>query len=191
MIYLSTNSFFMSFKSYIGEIKVYSGEKLNRNDVVIFPGGEDISPSIYNGKKELSYGVNERRDKVEKEVFKVAMESGARLIGVCRGHQLILAMLGASLVQDLYHPDPHYIKVLTEEFFKYFESPVVNSLHHQGVSVENAEKVINVVAEYKGISEMCVDNSERIITVQFHPEFMMNENSLKFFEIVKRMGGVK
>lgn len=79
---------------------IYAGKV----DGLVIWGGADISPSIYGepvGPKtgagpELSY-----RDKIEVDAVNAAIKVGIPLIGVCRGAQLLCAMAGGKLVQDV------------------------------------------------------------------------------------------
>lgn len=53
-------------------------------DVVLFTGGEDVSPAVYGCKKHHSTYCNPKRDKVEKEIFNKIKENQIAL-GICRG----------------------------------------------------------------------------------------------------------
>ena len=53
-------------------------------EVVLFTGGEDVTPSLYNCKKHVSTYCNPNRDLAEKEVFNKIKENQIAL-GICRG----------------------------------------------------------------------------------------------------------
>ena len=54
--------------------------------LIIFTGGEDISPAIYGHENEYSY-VNFERDKIELSILKYSLSLNKKILGVCRGHQ--------------------------------------------------------------------------------------------------------
>jgi putative glutamine amidotransferase len=155
-------------------------------DLVIFTGGEDISPEIY-GQKNTYSTVNTTRDNAEIAILKCALSLNRKILGVCRGHQLINAFLGGVLVQDLVqclntdHSHYHSLVPLDDggKVTEIFTS--VNSMHHQGVTkVGNSLKATSL---YRGVVESC--ESPNIITTQFHPEFMGDTQSKTFFNYIK------
>jgi putative glutamine amidotransferase len=160
-------------------------------DLIIFSGGEDISPSFYEGDKDLSYGVNPERDQFEYDVFCLAKQISKKMLGVCRGHQLINVLTGANFVQDLrfvenvHHPGTHDLVKKDSKFISHFTS--VNSMHHQGI-LQTGGRLYHTSFFGKGKSgNYIVESSENehIVTVQFHPEFMQNGESEEFFRKIK------
>ena len=131
-------------------------------DLMIFTGGEDISPELYGQENYASYN-NVSRDRVEIEVYNFCLEENIPMFGVCRGHQFLNVMLGGELIQHIEppHPGNHMITGKHNVF--------VNSMHHQGVTKSNLE----TLGVYNDIIE--VSSGENIFTVQFHPEFMDGE----------------
>ena len=67
-------------------------------DIIMFTGGEDISPSLYNDKIHGTTHFSPRRDAFEVEMFNLAPKK-ALLIGGCRGAQLLTALSGGRLIQ--------------------------------------------------------------------------------------------
>lgn len=151
--------------------------------LVIFPGGEDISPAIYNEHITHSIGINYARDIREVTLFrKLYSKKHITLFGYCRGHQLINAILGGKLVQDIRietgdnHSAWHDLEFVYPEVYGKFWARLsdlfyggVNSLHHQGV--KSPGKLLNIVAFHKNIVEITLSNDERIFSVQCHPEW--------------------
>src|SRR3972149_11624347 len=76
------------------------GDNIEEFNLVIFSGGEDINPEIYGEKNRYST-YNSLRDKIELYWLEKCIQSSRKILGVCRGHQLINAYLGGKLVQDL------------------------------------------------------------------------------------------
>lgn len=73
-------------------------------DCLVIWGGADISPSLYNEPVGPNTGATERlsyRDQVEKDACDAAIAMGVPIIGVCRGAQLLCAIAGGTLVQDV------------------------------------------------------------------------------------------
>lgn len=192
-IVLATEYFRQAFEVSFGQeipVAEYDMDLVEKSKMVIFPGGQDINPKIYGQEYTHSFGYSDHRDDVEMEILALSLKLGKKILGVCRGHQLINAYLGGDMVQDLYqdlkirHGGGHELVYLTQEsiirsFFKH-----VNSIHHQGVTKPGDNLV--ATSEFNGVLESCESTDGKIITVQFHPEFMnhMSEGK-KFFSYLK------
>jgi len=165
---------------------IIDNEALEEASLVIFTGGEDINPNIYGEENKYS-SYSDRRDEIELKVFKKAFIMGKKILGVCRGHQLINACLGGKLVQDINrqlgqsHESYHNLNILekSSKIANLFPKDV-NSMHHQGV-ISSGNGLVPTTF-YNGVYESC--ESEQIITTQFHPEFM-DYNSKDFFNFIK------
>lgn len=81
-------------------------------DLVGFGGGADIHPSLY-GCRDVASSVGHRpshRDLIESDAFQYCVQSGVPMFGICRGAQLLCALSGGKLVQDVSnHGMPHSI----------------------------------------------------------------------------------
>lgn len=147
-------------------------------DLVIFWGGEDISPKIYNqkpnsymhqGTKELS-----KRDEWEYRVAKHCAEFKIPTLGICRGAQLMCCVDGGSLFQHVdRHGNAHMITL------KGGHRIPTSSLHHQMMNLEGT------VYELLGwcdpaLSEKHLNDKEENIEVRVEPEivFFPRINSL-------------
>lgn len=72
-------------------------------DLICFGGGEDVHPSVY-GHKNVASHVQRNvglRDLYEIEVFKLARKHNIPMLGICRGAQLLCALSGGALIQDI------------------------------------------------------------------------------------------
>ena len=155
----------VEYKDFIMSI---SYPLIEEADLIVFTGGEDISPIIYGQENTHSYA-NPVRDNAEIAVLEYALQLNKKILGVCRGHQLINAYLGGTLVQDIEsllnrdHPNKHELVSLSkggkvpEIFTK------VNSIHHQGVT--KVGESLKATSMYRGVVESC--ESPNIITTQF------------------------
>ena len=95
-------------------------------DLVIFEGGEDVSPSLYGENKHPTTFNNSYRDNFEVKIFKTAKELGIPCLGICRGNQFLTVMSGGILVQD--QQNPSYIHPIETYDGKVLE---ITSTHHQ------------------------------------------------------------
>ena len=155
-------------------------EDTERIDLLILTGGADINPAIYKQPNTHSY-INQytiRRDVFEIMVLQAARKLGKKVLGVCRGHQLINAALGGSLVQEIglmmSHGANHEITETSGVVAKFFDR--VNSMHHQGVLVHG--NGLTPTSRYGGVIEST--ESKDIISVQWHPE-AMGGSAVEFF----------
>jgi putative glutamine amidotransferase len=122
-----------SSKGYGRWIEGYLIDNMEDADVVVLTGGEDISPSIYGEPNASPSHVYNRgnetistRDAYEIEEYKKALELGKPIWGTCRGAQLLCALAGGKLVQDMNHWGSHDLVFYDEEY-----TMKSNSLHHQ------------------------------------------------------------
>jgi len=189
---LAYPAFYGAFKEVYPELDVMKLSKNNVTDfdLIIFSGGEDINPAIYGGNTQDVYGYNEERDKIELTILDRALTKKVKVLGVCRGHQLINAYMGTKLVQDIYtkfkksHEGRHSLNYHSElSLIKYIlQGEEVNSMHHQGFEPGGCR--LTITSTYENIVESC--EHPDIITTQFHPEFFEEKKSIRFFENINR-----
>lgn len=181
-------------------------QKLRKEGWVILPGGADINPAIYGKENHRSY-ISEysiRRDNEEIQMFNDAVKKGKPIFGICRGMQLISALNGLTLIQDMSHGGSHHINVLDMETDSYDKELRVNNAHHQCVWTNNNLEGDNYkVYGYCSLSKYheyqknekvnCEVEPEIIhfpevkaIATQFHPEWMGSyaheEDTLNYLE---------
>lgn len=95
-------------------------------DLVLFTGGEDVTPSFYNEPQHPRTYNSLIRDNVEKIEFNKAVELNKHIIGICRGSQFVCAMSGGKLVQ--HQSNPSYI----HDIYTYDGNILeITSTHHQ------------------------------------------------------------
>lgn len=100
-------------------------DQMDDAELVIFTGGSDVSPKIYQQELGNFTSVDVERDLREIEVASAAIKKGLPIWGTCRGIQLGCAMSGGQLVQHMNHPSVHNITLYDGTTI------AVNSLHHQ------------------------------------------------------------
>jgi len=183
-----SESFVSAFTSFIYPIATcesnsyklkYDWDILEAAKLVIFTGGADINPAIYGQENTMSE-FNPLRDTAEIEVLRRALYLGKKILGVCRGHQLINAWLGGELVQDIptylntVHEADHPLEVLEASGVIPNLYNEVNSIHHQGV-VKVGEG-LKPTTYWRGVFEST--ENDNILTVQFHPEWMYEQDNI-------------
>lgn len=107
-----------------------SKEGLDGCDAVVFWGGTDVHPSFYGEKAHMKsqaqYERPSMRDEFERKAMLACIARGIPMIGVCRGAQLMCAVAGGSIIQDVTdHNISHGVLTSTGESF------LVSSAHHQ------------------------------------------------------------
>lgn len=100
--------------------------------LVVFTGGEDVGPELYNHKRYGGTYDSPRRDAFELEVFKKARSLGKPFSGICRGAQFLCVMAGGTLVQDVTgHGFSHKICFVDENGERAISPQTITSSHHQ------------------------------------------------------------
>lgn len=148
-------------------------------DAVLFGVGTDVSPVLY-GQHPGSYtqSPDNRRDRLEKEIFKVCEQDRTPMIGICRGAQLITVLTGGKLVQhvDGHAGSRHDIVTNDERVIN------INSIHHQMMiprfgrnRVYNANMLARTItprsARYLGQDD--TDIAENYPQVRYEPEVVV------------------
>lgn len=165
-------------------------EKMADADLVVFTGGEDVSPELYSAEQHPRTSCNPSRDKKEVDEFNKAFALRKPLVGICRGAQFLCVMAGGKLVQHQDCPKfLHRLNTFDER------SILVTSCHHQAQHPWNlAEDDFRVLGwtfgqspyhEGENKEEMVMgsspDNMEvedchyphiRALCIQSHPEMM-------------------
>lgn len=92
----------------VGPAKLYSKwiqnhelvDNIEDADIVMFTGGEDVTPSLYNAQQHSTTYSNIQRDLEEKAVFE-KVKPNQLCIGICRGSQFLCVMNGGKLIQNV------------------------------------------------------------------------------------------
>lgn len=108
-------------------------EKTKENiDLILFTGGEDVTPSYYSESKGKFTGNNENRDSIETNyMYDRKGFWNIPKLGICRGAQFLTVMNGGKLIQ---HVNGHAISgthVLDMKYINDSETFSITSTHHQ------------------------------------------------------------
>lgn len=164
-------------------------EALDRADALLLTGGDDVDPSCYGEARLPCCGpATPNRDRLEFVLIRHALEKNMPILGICRGIQILNAVLGGTLYQDiaqqygdtLKHPrsdlpvgDAHTVRYVAgtrlREIMGLDESPV-NSRHHQAVKKLAPGMRACAYAPDGLIEAMEADDGRPILGVQWHPE---------------------
>ena len=94
-------------------------------DFIIFPGGEDICPSLYREPQEW-HGIEADRaysavrDISDYVAMSYCLDNDIPFLGICRGMQVLAVVSGASMIQDI----PTYFDGMGIEYHNAHRNPV-------------------------------------------------------------------
>jgi len=172
-------------------------------DVITFPGGSDIHPSLYGEKVGSRTYAHQALDEIQLEYAINPAYKDKIKVGLCRGAQLLTAISGGKLVQHFTsHNGSHRIMINNDP-----ENQVlVNSLHHQMMYPFNLDPntfdLIGRACDHKGLAistsfyngedaiidmpkdkygyiepEIVFYKNTKSLCFQFHPEMMSWERN--------------
>ena len=104
-------------------------------DLVVFTGGEDVDPSMYDESSNPRTFSNIDRDYSERFEFRKAKRLNKKCIGICRGAQFLCVMSGGKLIQ--HQENPQYVHNIT---FNTGDIINITSTHHQAQFPNNLPK---------------------------------------------------
>lgn len=160
----------------------------------LFTGGHDVSPQLYGRRTDFdNVECCEKRDYMESQVLRLALEKNKAVLGICRGIQFLNAFLGGDLYQDLpsehnskvdHHQEPPYnIPVHNNRLIENTalfnllgkKSIGVNSYHHQAIKTVAAQLEVMAVSEDDLVEAVQMPEKRFVWAVQWHPEFCVEE----------------
>ncbi|AFI03684.1 aminodeoxychorismate/anthranilate synthase component II [Helicobacter cetorum] len=106
------------------------------------------------------------------------------ILGICLGLQALAQSYGAKIIQapEIMHGKASAITLKKHEVFKGLgESMVVGRYH--SLMASDLPKNLEVIAEYENIPMAIIDEKDKILAYQFHPESIM---TLKGRELLKQ-----
>lgn len=170
-------------------------------DGLLLIGGADLDPEMYGAERHpATSGTRPERDAHEARLFRVALDHGVPVLGVCRGAQLMTAALGGTLHQhlpdllghELHRPDPGVFGTTTvstrpgtlaAEILG--DEAKVPCYHHQGLAEVQTPLVPTAWAEDGLVEAVELPGAGWVLGVQWHPE--ENPDDLRLFEALARV----
>lgn len=192
---------YKSYARWIDDFELV--DKMEDADVVLFTGGEDIHPKLYGERKLSCTGTNVERDTKEVEAFNKVVKlnkKGKNIVcfGTCRGAQLLCALNGGKVIQDvsghavygthpitngdiileitsLHHQMMYPFNMNEKDYDIAFRSLKQLSSHYEGSYID-IDKMYNgeMIVEPE-IVLFHVDDKPKCIAVQGHPEMMRED----------------
>jgi putative glutamine amidotransferase len=182
------------FQGHDAEVLPEELDKVITCDVLVFSGGEDVHPSYYGETAPERGWFNQQRDEQEIRIFKQLGRKiiATKVLGICRGHQLLNVLMGGNLVYDIAteygagHQYYHSLNWMVETPFNKF-LPITNSMHHQGLrKIGNAVKYEILAVEPKTQIVEAVVWGDKYLGVQFHPESLSDDLSRQFCQVIEK-----
>lgn len=146
---------------------------------IILTGGDDISPSLYNGKN-LHENYSKERDKTEASLIKIAIAKKLPLLATCRGTQMLNVFFGGKLLQKIndvvgtnHVATRHKVKIIDKKAISLYKKKefFVNSYHNHGIDKNTISKKLSIFAlSDDGIAEGIYHPKYPIAGVLWHPE---------------------
>lgn len=168
-------------------------------DGFLFTGGHDVSPQLYKKEKSPVCGeICENRDDMESYLIQEVLRLNKPMLGICRGIQLLNAVLGGTLYQDLpaeypsvlnHHQLPPYNQPIhkvqiepTSPLFSLLKKSTlaVNSYHHQAICQLSDRLLPMAYAEDGLIEAVYLPDTYFAWAVQWHPEFSFQTDDDNF-----------
>lgn len=169
---------------------------------IVIPGGQDVSPAVYDEEPIFDLGeTSPELDEMEDVLLREALFQNKPVLGICRGIQFINAALGGTLYQDIPTEVPSEVNHLMKKPYNRIIHNVnvepdgllasivgagemgVNSYHHQAIKDLADTLKVEAVAEDGIIEAVSIPNKKFFLCVQWHPEFdyKVNTASQKLF----------
>jgi putative glutamine amidotransferase len=160
-------------------------EVLDRLDAVVFAGGADLDPALYDQPAhEQTIGLRPERDAAEVPLMRAALDRDLPLLGICRGMQVLSVVSGGALEQHLpdvvghegHRPEPgvygrHGVRLAPGSLAHRLlgDEVSVPSYHHQGLASAGSLTVTGWADDQS--PEVVEDPTRRFaLGVLWHPE---------------------
>lgn len=155
-------------------------------DGLLLPGGGDMDPKFYGQERIPACGEpNLLRDAAEPLLLRAFLAADKPVLGICRGIQVMNAVLGGDLYQDIkpfeHLPhNGHWAKVHTVTVRRGTllsrilgqDTVLVNSQHHQAVDWVAPGFTLAALSEDGIVEAIEKPNARFCLGVQWHPEWL-------------------
>ena len=181
---VNTTTYIAFIEKGLGKVNVIKhskGEPVNQDiDIVLFTGGEDVDPRLYNYTRNQKTKSNIDRDSFEKDMFNRyngivnSKKKEILFLGICRGSQFLTVVNRGSLIQHVNnHTSSHPITISS----KYNDNNVNIRLHLDEwfrAATARGERVSNhqVREEERRLQQLHKGDLEVIATSTHHQMLM-------------------
>ena len=150
--------------------KKLSKKKIEEINLLIIPGGNNVSNTLNTSKI---------RNSIEINLIKICFKKKIPILGICRGAQLLNKSFGGKIKKVKKHMRTrHNISFINKEIVKK-ELLNVNSFHNDGIKKNDLSKVFKMLASDKDENvEMFISKDKKIIGTMWHPEREKNTQLL-------------
>ena len=150
--------------------KKLSKKKIEEINLLIIPGGNNVSNTLNTSKI---------RNSIEINLIKICFKKKIPILGICRGAQLLNKSFGGKIKKVKKHMRTrHNISFINKEIVKK-ELLNVNSFHNDGIKKNDLSKVFKMLASDKDENvEMFISKDKKIIGTLWHPEREKNTQLL-------------
>ena len=158
-------------------------ESVDEADLLVFGGGVDVNPALYNEPNTASY-INVEVDKIDMRHYDTGLSYGLPMVGICRGGQFLNVMNGGKMVQHVdEHSGEYYLHKLIDT--RTGEVVEVTSTHHQQMdpSFLYGDCTLIGIAEHDLGYEIVKYDDQ--LCFQPHPEFHHQSTEDYFFKLLE------
>lgn len=161
-----------SYLSWVDKDKFSVVKSAEEADIIMFTGGPDVDPTVYNEKKGSLTHSSMNRDNNDLALY--SSNKDKFKIGICRGAQFLTVMSGGSLFQDVTgHAIAGLHKIDVEYPFLYLinddltqaanEELEITSTHHQMMNPYGLkDKEFTIIASADDLSAWYLDGNDEM-----------------------------
>lgn len=182
-----------NYERFISSVGCMPVSTLNRNrlpscDVLLLPGGGDITPAFFGEHNAGSRHIDTELDILQLQALDYAIAQAMPVLGICKGMQLINVAFGGTLIQDLPtsrihryqgRDQYHATELLSGSCLSGMlgSTAMVNSAHHQGIGRLGGSLTAIQWCPVDNCVEALVHESLPILGLQWHPERLEPEQT--------------
>jgi putative glutamine amidotransferase len=175
----------------VGIEPVENAATLDGVDGLCLAGGADVDPALYGEPRQPeTEAPDQDRDRLESALLREALDRDLPVLAICRGLQLLNAVLGGTLKQHIEGHnhrklrDAHEIRIAPGSRLERIlgtASYVVNSRHHQAAGKVAPGLLLAAAAPDGVVEALEVPGKRFALAVQWHPEARMDGEDARIF----------